>query len=130
MPPDRTTHRPAAQPRTPPVRDREKGLLLSGAKVVAGVDEAGRGALAGPVVAAAVVLHAERCPDGLDDSKRLLPGVRQALYHEILHTADAVAVHMTGPQRIDRINILRASHEALRGAVRALCLPDAVALVD
>ena len=88
---------------------------------MAGCDEAGRGPLAGPVVAAAVVLDPKRIPKGIDDSKRLTPERREELFEEICATA-SFAVAFASPARIDRDNILRASLWALARAVHAL--PD------
>ncbi len=89
---------------------------------VAGCDEAGRGPLAGPVVAAAVILDPDYLPKGLNDSKQLNAAQREALFDEICRNA-SVAVAVAPPSRIDRDNILRASLGALARAVRSL--PDA-----
>ncbi|HEY0328520.1 MAG TPA: ribonuclease HII [Rhodopseudomonas sp.] len=105
----------------PPSFRRERALLKRGVWPVAGCDEAGRGPLAGPVVAAAVVLDPKRIPKGLDDSKRLTAERREELFEQICATA-AVAVAYASPARIDRDNILRASLWALAKAVHAL--PD------
>lgn len=86
---------------------------------VAGCDEAGRGPLAGPVVAAAVILDPKRIPKGIDDSKRLMRNRREQLFEEICATA-LVSVAVAPPSRIDRDNILRASLWALERAVKAL----------
>ena len=86
---------------------------------MAGCDEAGRGPLAGPVVAAAVVLDPKRIPKGIDDSKRLTAERREELFEEICATA-SFAVAFASPARIDRDNILRASLWALARAVHAL----------
>jgi len=104
---------------TPPSFRRERALLKRGVWPVAGCDEAGRGPLAGPVVAAAVVLDPKRIPRGLDDSKRLTADRREELFEEICATS-AFAVAFGSPARIDRDNILRASLWALARAVRAL----------
>ena len=113
-----------------PTRAREEARWYSGDRIVAGVDEAGRGALAGPVVAAAVVLRPDFCPEGVDDSKKLTPERRTYLFSEILASALFVGVYCVGPRRIDEINILRASELAMRKAIAALGgTPDA-ALVD
>jgi len=99
-------------------------------QMLAGVDEAGRGCLAGPVVAGAVVLPAGWCPDGLDDSKRLTARRRDALYDAIVRGALCWGAFAVSPARIDEINILRASLEAMAGAVRLLDrVPDLI-LVD
>jgi ribonuclease HII len=103
----------------PPTFRRERALLKRGIWPVAGCDEAGRGPLAGPVVAAAVILDPNRVPRGLDDSKRLTAEQREKLFEKICATA-AVAVAFASPARIDRDNILRASLWALSRAVRAL----------
>src|SRR6185437_14550834 len=86
---------------------------------LAGCDEAGRGPLAGPVVAAAVVLDPDRIPKGIDDSKRLTAEKREELFEKICATS-AYAVAVASPARIDRDNILRASLWALARAVHAL----------
>src|SRR5580692_6534632 len=89
-----------------PTFRRERSALKRGVWPVAGCDEAGRGPLAGPVVAAAVVLDPDDVPRGLDDSKRLTPERREVLYERICARAH-VAVAMAPPWRIDRDNILR-----------------------
>ena len=94
---------------------------------VAGVDEAGRGPLAGPVVAAAVILDPERIPAGIADSKLLEPEVREELYHRIAATA-RFGVGVAGVARIDRTNILQATLWAMRQAVRQLDPAPSVAL--
>jgi ribonuclease HII len=96
---------------------------------VAGCDEAGRGPLAGPVVAAAVVLDPNRVPRGLDDSKKLDRAAREKLYDKICASA-AVAVALAPPARIDRDNILRASLWALARAVKCLPVKPLLVLVD
>ena len=103
----------------PPSFRRERALIKRGVWPVAGCDEAGRGPLAGPVVAAAVVLDPKRIPKGIDDSKRLTAERREELFEEICATA-SFAVAFASPARIDRDNILRASLWALgaRGAAR------------
>src|SRR6201984_799144 len=103
----------------PPSFRRERALFKRGIWPVAGCDEAGRGPLAGPVVAAAVVLDPERIPRGLHDSKRLTPEKREELFEKICATS-AFAVAFASPARIDRDNILRASLWALARAVQAL----------
>jgi ribonuclease HII len=96
---------------------------------VAGIDEAGRGPLAGPVVAAAVILSEKRRPRGIRDSKMLLPEAREELFCKIMGCA-AVGVGIADVERIDRDNILRASLWAMTQAVRALGVVPAFALVD
>ncbi|GAA3839252.1 ribonuclease HII [[Pseudomonas] carboxydohydrogena] len=102
-----------------PSFEREHALMKQGVWPVAGCDEVGRGPLAGPVVAAAVILDPDRIPKGIDDSKRLTMEAREALFDEICATA-LVSVAAAPPWRIDRDNILRASLWALARAVRGL----------
>lgn len=96
---------------------------------VAGCDEAGRGPLAGPVVAAAVILDPARIPKGLDDSKALDAKTREELFDKICASAE-VAVTIAPPSRIDRDNILRASLWALAQAVCALPRVPQLVFVD
>ncbi|BBO14425.1 ribonuclease HII [Bradyrhizobium sp. TM102] len=103
----------------PPSFRRERALIKCGVWPVAGCDEAGRGPLAGPVVAAAVILDPDRIPRGIDDSKRLTAEEREKLFDKICATAQ-VSVAVASPSRIDRDNILRASLWALKRAVVAL----------
>src|SRR3981081_1909645 len=92
----------------PPSFRRERALIKRGVWPVAGCDEAGRGPLAGPVVAAAVILDPDAIPDGLDDSKKLDRATRERLF-ELICASAQVAVAFAPPARIDRDNILRAS---------------------
>ena len=98
--------------------------------LVCGVDEAGRGPLAGPVVAAAVILDARQVIDGLDDSKKLSAKRRDQLAIEIRIKAIAWAVGEASVEEIDRINILQASLLAMQRAVEALHIPPSRALID
>ncbi|WP_393992300.1 ribonuclease HII [Xanthobacter oligotrophicus] len=107
----------------------ERALYGEGIAPVAGADEVGRGPLAGPVVAAAVVLDPTRVPQGLDDSKKLTRARREALYLEICATAE-VAIALAPPARIDRDNIRQATLWALANAVRGLPCRPAFLLVD
>jgi ribonuclease HII len=117
---------PLNEPVLRPSFRRERRALRNGIWPVAGCDEVGRGPLAGPVVAAAVVLDPERIPRGLNDSKKLDAGTREILYQKICATAQ-VAVAFGSIARIDRDNILRASLWALARAVAALpCTPQLV----
>src|SRR6266571_736533 len=112
-----------------PTFRRERSALKRGIWPVAGCDEAGRGPLAGPVVAAAVILDPQRVPRGLDDSKKLDRATREKLYAKICACAE-VAVAMAPPARIDRDNILRASLWALARAVVALPARPKLVFVD
>jgi len=97
---------------------------------VAGVDEAGRGPLAGPVIAAAVILDPENPVTGLKDSKQLTPSRREALYLEITHKAIAWEVGRASVEEIDRLNILQATLLAMQRAVVRLSPPARYVLVD
>ena len=96
---------------------------------VAGVDEVGRGPLAGPVTAAAVVLDPACIPEGLNDSKKLSTKKRLDLYDQLLKCADVSIAHASVAE-IDEINILRASHLAMERAIAGLRRPPAHVLID
>lgn len=116
--------------RVPALRTLENALRRGGFCHVAGVDEVGRGCLAGPVVAAAVVLDPGRHIPGVSDSKAVPAAEREALFIQITSRALAWAVASSDPPEIDQINIHQASLVAMRRAVLALApLPDIV-LVD
>lgn len=111
--------------------EHERALREKGISLVAGIDEAGRGPLAGPVVAAAVIFLEHRAPDGLDDSKKLTAEKRNTLYACLTgepHVCWAVSVQDV--EVIDRLNILRATHRAMREALAALKETAAHALID
>jgi ribonuclease HII len=96
---------------------------------VAGVDEAGRGPLAGPVVAAAVILDPDRIPEGLNDSKQLSARRREELFEQILATA-TVAIASSSSRRIDETDIRKASLDAMRRAICSLSMPASFVLTD
>src|SRR5438552_9988393 len=98
----------------------ERAAWRRGLVRVAGIDEAGRGPLAGPVVAAAVVLRPDRRLDGVDDSKRLTPEDRARLFDEIPPYAVGIAARIIDAATIDRINIVEATKLALGPAPRSL----------
>ena len=109
----------------------EKKLRSTGIAQIAGVDEAGRGALAGPVVAAAVVLPEKFRHRRLNDSKQLAPELREEIYLELVSNPEVRwTVGMIDSIEIDRINILRASHQAMRLAISALMDPPEHVLID
>jgi ribonuclease HII len=120
---------PLIEPVLRPTFRRERRALNKGIFPVAGCDEAGRGPLAGPVVAAAVILDPKHIPRGLNDSKKLDAAMREKLYEKICATAQ-VAVAFGTVERIDRDNILRASLWALARAVRALPVAPKLVFVD
>lgn len=97
---------------------------------ICGIDEAGRGPLAGPVTAAAVILPRECKITFLNDSKKLSPARREQLYDEIMEKALGVGVGMASPARIDEINILQATYEAMREAVSKLPVQPDILLND
>ena len=108
----------------------ERSLRDRGVRYAAGVDEAGRGALAGPVIAAAVILPDDALIPGLDDSKRLTPAKRDALYDEITALATAVGVGRSAADVIDTVNIRRANLLAMKDAVEALSPVPGHLLID
>lgn len=116
---------------TRPIPDlsHEDAALRGGFRIIAGVDEAGRGPLAGPVVAAAVVLDPTRLPPGLGDSKALTARQRARAFDAIMTLAQ-VGVGQASVEEIDRLNILRASHLAMCRAVAALTAAPDMALID
>jgi ribonuclease HII len=127
--PTRATRLPIPEEDIRPTFNRERRAMKRGIFPVAGCDEAGRGPLAGPVVAAAVILNPKRIPRGLNDSKKLTPEIREALYLKICASAE-VAVAFGSTARVDRDNILQASLWALARAVRALPMRPKLVFVD
>lgn len=110
----------------------EREAWQTGYRCVVGIDEAGRGALAGPIVAACVVLPLGVAPKGINDSKLLTPEERESLFEPICTMARAYAIAQVDSAEIDKQNILRATHIAMRLALQSLppgTLPD-VALID
>jgi ribonuclease HII len=121
--------KPAPAPKTVPDMKFERAAMRRGASIVCGVDEAGRGPLAGPVVVSAVVLNARRIPSGLNDSKMLTADDREALYEEIMRKA-VVSIAVMPPAVIARMNILQASLWGMRQAVLGLTVKADHVLVD
>lgn len=108
----------------------EHAAFAEGYEIVCGVDEAGRGPLAGPVCAAAVILPRDIQIDGLDDSKKLTDKKRRALYDVITAQAAAYGVAFASEQEIDEINILQATFLAMERAMQKLALRPQLALID
>lgn len=108
----------------------EEALREHGFLSVCGVDEAGRGPLSGPVVAAACILPIGCAIEGLNDSKKLSPKKRDALFDEIKEKAIAYSIASASPAEIDEINILNATMLAMRRAIEGLPVPADFALVD
>lgn len=112
------------------MRDHEREAEHSGYRSVAGVDEAGRGPLAGPVVAAAVVLPPELSLPGLRDSKKMSPALREILYDQIIEKCTGFGIGRVDEHMIDEINILQAALLAMKKAVEQLPVPADMLLID
>ena len=112
------------------MREFEELALRQGFRAIAGIDEAGRGPLAGPVVAAAVILPPDIDIKGVNDSKKLTAAVRERLYDRIMESALAVGVGISDSTVIDRINILQATLRAMEEAVRNLAVAPDCLLID
>ncbi len=108
----------------------ENEYWQSGYRHVCGVDEAGRGPLAGPVVAAAVIFPQHFWLASINDSKKISEALREKLYDDIYKSAVAVGVGIVSPEEIDRVNILQATLSAMRMSVEALSVRPDVVLVD
>ncbi|MFC7372153.1 ribonuclease HII [Fictibacillus iocasae] len=108
----------------------EQSCHERGEERIAGVDEVGRGPLAGPVVAAAVILPKGWKPEGINDSKKLSEKLRNTLYEQIMEHALCVSVSTVTPEDIDRINIYQASKKAMTEAVSSLEIPPDHVLID
>ena len=113
-----------------PGREIEDALRAEGYDIVCGVDEAGRGPLAGPVCAAAVILPRGVTIEGLDDSKKLTEKRREALYGDIIAAAEACGVAFADVEEIEELNILGATYLAMNRAIAALGVGIDLALID
>ncbi len=102
----------------------------AGIRLLCGVDEAGRGPLAGPVYAAAVVFDPDHIPEGLDDSKKLSEKKREQLYDRIVDAAASWCVASASVEEIEEVNILQATYRAMQRAVAGLSVPPELVLVD
>jgi ribonuclease HII len=114
---------------TAPDFTHESAARVAGFSRVAGVDEAGRGPLAGPVTAAAVILDPAQIPEGLNDSKQLTKARRDRLFGELVAVALVSVAHATVAE-IDSVNILRAAHLAMRRAIAGLAIAPDLVLID
>lgn len=112
------------------MQEFEKKCYAKGHFLIAGIDEVGRGPLAGPVVAAAVILNEEHQILGLNDSKQLSEKKRQKLAEEIKKHARAIGIGIVSPEEIDRINIYQASKQAMIQAVQQLAIQPEHLLID
>ena len=113
-----------------PSFDIEEALIAEGYSVICGVDEAGRGPLSGPVVAAACILPTGATIEGLDDSKKLSPKKREALFDVITKTAISYSIASASVEEIDQMNILNATLLAMRRAIEGLSVKPDFALID
>jgi len=105
-------------------------LIEKGFQRIAGIDEAGRGPLAGPVVAAAVILPKGTRIEGLRDSKEIPEEERDAIFSELMQVSEDVGIGIVSPEEIDRLNILRATKLAMKHAVNNLSKPPDILLID
>ena len=108
----------------------ERELLASGVRLIAGMDEAGRGPLAGPVVAAAVIMPLDDIIEGVDDSKKVSEKKREILYDKIIEKAIAYKICLADEKVIDDINILNATKKAMTECVEGLSVRPDIVLVD
>ncbi len=108
----------------------ESDIRLSGISMLCGVDEAGRGPLAGPVYAAAVILKAGWCPEDLDDSKKISEKKREALYKIIVNEAIGWGIGTASVEEIDRLNILNATYLAMNRAIKSMGITPELSLID
>ena len=113
-----------------PTFEYEQKHYDEGYKAICGVDEAGRGPLCGPVVAAAVILHPDTVIEGLNDSKKLSEKKREALFDVICEKALAFSAASASPEEIDELNILGATMLAMRRAIEGLSPAADFALID
>lgn len=108
----------------------ERELLSKGKKIIAGIDEAGRGPLAGPVVVASVIMPLDDIIDGINDSKKLSEKKRRELYGKIIDTAIAYDIEVVDVQTIDRINILNATKLGMKNCIDNISVKPDIALID
>lgn len=113
-----------------PTKKEENKLYASGYQFIAGVDEVGRGAWAGPLVAAAVILPARHNIKGINDSKKLKPEQREKLYVQITRSALSWSVHLVHHDEIDKIGIGQANHQAIQKAIKKLKPSADYVLID
>ena len=108
----------------------ENELMAKGYKLICGIDEVGRGPLAGPVTCCAVIMNLDDLIVGVNDSKKVSKGKREKLYDEILKRAVAVSVVSYTPEQIDNMNILNATKACMKDAIMSLSVKPDVVLVD
>ena len=110
--------------------EQEEQLFKQGYKTICGVDEAGRGALAGPVFAAAVILPYQTDIKGLNDSKKLTAAMREKLFNEITGIAVAYSIAKAEHDEVDKFNVLEATYIAMNRAIEDLAVKPDMALID
>jgi ribonuclease HII len=108
----------------------ENKLMNKGYKCIAGIDEAGRGALAGPVVAACVILDGSNIPEGITDSKKINDTKRRMLFQKIWHTAVSIGVGTVEPHIIDSVNIYGATKLAMKASISDMTVQPDFLLID
>ena len=108
----------------------EKQLISEGYRLIAGVDEVGRGPLAGPVVCACVIMPQDEIIDGVDDSKKLSKKKREVLYDKIIEKAISYSICRVEPSEIDQINILNATKKCMVECIKTLSIKPDIVLVD
>lgn len=107
----------------------ESQMILQGYKNIAGIDEVGRGCIAGPLVVAGVVMPLDNIIDGVDDSKKLSPKKREKLYEQIINSACEVTISVISQEVVDKINILNATKQAMSECIDKFNIADCV-LID
>ncbi|MBR6779183.1 MAG: ribonuclease HII [Clostridia bacterium] len=115
---------------TKEIFEHDKALLNDKIKLIAGIDEVGRGPLAGPVVTACVIMPYDDMIDGVYDSKKISAKKREALYQEIINRAVAVSISMRDQDTIDKINILNATKECMKESFEKLTIKPDLLLID
>ena len=118
------------QKRLEKLKEIEKEFFNKGAKYIAGIDEAGRGPLAGPVVVASVILNEDSMIEGVNDSKKISEAKREKLYEVITKEAVCYGIGITYQDEIDEINILQATKKALTESIKALEIKPNIIMVD
>ncbi len=112
------------------LKEIEQNIYMDGTKYICGIDEAGRGPFAGPVVVASVIMPKDSMIEGVNDSKKISEKKRELIYQEIIKEAVSYSVGIIDESRIDEINILEATKEGLTNSVRGLEVKPDVILVD
>jgi len=112
------------------LKEMDEEIYINGAKYICGIDEAGRGPLAGPVVVASVILPRESMIEGVNDSKKISEKKRERVYEEIIKEAISYGVGIIDESKIDEINILQATKEGITESIKELKIVPDIILVD